>query len=130
MLLHAPRYGENIIIDPGHVDIFPASRIPRPIQHLLKPIYRMKSGVSKEALGSLDDEQEKGFRIITEPHTLSSVLQWTADDQVAFIFWIEEINNTFLHLNKVGACTGGEISVSGARFWQITLFSYDIICSL
>ncbi|WRX17353.1 Peptidase M3A/M3B catalytic domain - like 3 [Theobroma cacao] len=90
-------YGENIIIDPGHVDIFPASRIPRPIQHLLKPIYRLKSGVSKEALGSLDDEQEKGFRIITEPHTLSSVLQWTADDQVRKLAYLK--GNSVPHAN-------------------------------
>ncbi|KAG4118309.1 hypothetical protein ERO13_D11G010266v2 [Gossypium hirsutum] len=75
-------YGENIINDPGYVDIFPASRIPRQIQHLLKPIYRLTSGVSKESLGSYEDEQEKGFRIITEPRTLFSVLQLTPDEQV------------------------------------------------
>ncbi|TYH41645.1 hypothetical protein ES332_D11G007500v1 [Gossypium tomentosum] len=75
-------YGENIINDPGDVDIFPASRIPRQIQHLLKPIYRLTSGVSKESLGSYEDEQEKGFRIITEPRTLFSVLQLTPDEQV------------------------------------------------
>ncbi|KAB2001622.1 hypothetical protein ES319_D11G006200v1 [Gossypium barbadense] len=75
-------YGENIINDPGYVDIFPASRIPRQIQHLLKPIYRLTSGVSKESLGSYEDEQEKGFRIITELRTLFSVLQLTPDEQV------------------------------------------------
>ena len=101
MILHPSRYGENIIIDPGHVDIFPASCIPRQIQHLLKPIYRLTSGVSKESLGSQHDEQEKGFRIITEPRTLCSVLQWTGDEQVAFIVWNQEINNSFLHLLKL-----------------------------
>ena len=124
MILHPSRYGENIIIDPGHVDIFPASCIPRQIQHLLKPIYRLTSGVSKESLGSQHDEQEKGFRIITEPRTLFSVLQWTTDDQVAFIFWIQETNNSFLHFIEVETCTVRKISVPAARFWQITSFSY------
>ncbi|XWS37697.1 hypothetical protein CRYUN_Cryun19dG0067300 [Craigia yunnanensis] len=90
-------YGENIIIDPGHVDIFPASRIPRQIQHLLKPIYRLTSRVSKESLGSQDDEQEKGFRIITEPRTLCSVLQWTGDDQVRKMAYLK--GNSVPHAN-------------------------------
>ncbi|OMO85833.1 Peptidase M3A/M3B [Corchorus capsularis] len=76
-------YSENIIIDPGHVDVFPASRIPIPIQHLLKPIY--------------NDQQEKGFRIITEPHTLSSVLQWTKDDQVRKMTYLK--GNSVPHAN-------------------------------
>ncbi|XVE64095.1 hypothetical protein DITRI_Ditri07aG0073800 [Diplodiscus trichospermus] len=90
-------YGENIIIDPGHVDIFPASLIPRQIQHLLKPIYRLTSRVSKESLSSVDDEQEKGFRIITEPRTLSSFLQWTADDQVRKMAYLK--GNSVPHAN-------------------------------
>ncbi|OMO98080.1 Peptidase M3A/M3B [Corchorus olitorius] len=76
-------YSENIVIDPGRVDVFPASRIPRPIQHLLKPIY--------------NDKQEKGFRIITEPHTLSSVLQWTKDDQVRKMAYLK--GNSVPHAN-------------------------------
>ncbi|XP_022736713.1 mitochondrial intermediate peptidase, mitochondrial isoform X2 [Durio zibethinus] len=90
-------YGENIITDPGHVDIFPASCIPRQIQHLLKPIYRLKSGVSKDSLGSLDDEQAKGFQIITEPRTLFSVLQLTADDQVRKMAYLK--GNSVPHAN-------------------------------
>ncbi|XVF09683.1 hypothetical protein REPUB_Repub07fG0116000 [Reevesia pubescens] len=90
-------YGENIMIDPGHVDIFPASRIPRQIQHLLKPIYRLTSEVSKESLGSLDEEQEKGFRIITEPRTLFSVLHLTADDQVRKMAYLK--GNSVPHAN-------------------------------
>ncbi|KAK8587191.1 hypothetical protein V6N13_086193 [Hibiscus sabdariffa] len=90
-------YGENIMVDPGHVDVFPASCIPRQIQHLLKPIYRLTSGVSKESLGSFDDEQEKGFRIITEPRTLFSVLQWTADEQVRKMAYLK--GNSVPHAN-------------------------------
>ncbi|MBA0651947.1 hypothetical protein Goklo_019237, partial [Gossypium klotzschianum] len=90
-------YGENIINDPGYVDIFPASRIPRQIQHLLKPIYRLTSGVSKESLGSYEDEQEKGFRIITEPRTLFSVLQLTPDEQVRKMAYLK--GNSVPHAN-------------------------------
>ncbi|KAE8694234.1 putative mitochondrial intermediate peptidase [Hibiscus syriacus] len=90
-------YGENIMNDPGHVDVFPASCIPRQIQHHLKPIYRLTSGVSKESLGSFDDKQEKGFRIITEPRTLSSVLQWTTDEQVRKMAYLK--GNSVPHAN-------------------------------
>ncbi|KAA3476005.1 putative mitochondrial intermediate peptidase, mitochondrial isoform X2 [Gossypium australe] len=90
-------YGENIINDPGYVDIFPASRIPRQIQHLLKPIYRLTSGVSKESLGSYEGEQEKGFRIITEPRTLFSVLQLTPDEQVRKMAYLK--GNSVPHAN-------------------------------
>lgn len=133
MPLHPPRYSENIITDPGHVDIFPASRIPRQIQHLLKPIYRMTSGVSKEPLGSLNDEQEKGFRIITEPRTLSTVLQWTADDQVAFIFWIQEINHSSPHFIEVETCIVRKIivskkSITSLSFCYLYVFSKQFIC--
>ncbi|KAG4172621.1 hypothetical protein ERO13_A11G007600v2 [Gossypium hirsutum] len=90
-------YGENIINDPGYVDIFPASRIPRQIQHLLKPIYRLTSGVSKESLGSYEDEQEEGFRIMTEPRTLFSVLQLTPDEQVRKMAYLK--GNSVPHAN-------------------------------
>ncbi|KAI3869797.1 hypothetical protein MKW98_030978 [Papaver atlanticum] len=62
------QFNENIINDPGFVDIFPASRIPKRIQHLLRPIYSAS--------------KEKGFRISTDQGTLSSVLQWVSDEEV------------------------------------------------
>ena len=70
------RFSENIITDPGSVDIFPASRIPNHLHHLFKPIY---------GSGSRDNIKEKGFRITTEPGTLSSILQWTSDAEVVLI---------------------------------------------
>ncbi|RZC74363.1 hypothetical protein C5167_049843 [Papaver somniferum] len=62
------QFNENIINDPGFVDIFPGSRIPKRIQHLLRPIYSAS--------------KEKGFRISTDQGTLSSVLQWASDEEV------------------------------------------------
>ncbi|KAI3835452.1 hypothetical protein MKX03_034542 [Papaver bracteatum] len=62
------QFNENIINDPGFVDIFPASRIPKHIQHLVRPIYSAS--------------KEKGFRITTDQGTLSSVLQWASDEEV------------------------------------------------
>ncbi|KAJ4956022.1 hypothetical protein NE237_012805 [Protea cynaroides] len=70
-------FSENIIKDPGSVDIFPASRIPRNIQHFLRPISR-----PTELMGAGNNLKEKGFRITTDPNTLSSVLQWASDDEV------------------------------------------------
>ncbi|KAF2611419.1 hypothetical protein F2Q70_00008120 [Brassica cretica] len=35
-------FSENIADDPGHVDIFPVSRIPRHLHHLLTPVYRFR----------------------------------------------------------------------------------------
>eukprot|EP01018_Ginkgo_biloba_P008214 Gb_25642 [translate_table: standard] len=74
-------FGENILTDPGQVDVFPASRIPKCIQHQLRPIHRTKSGELKQSLESRDGIAESGFRIITEPGILSSVLKWTPDAQ-------------------------------------------------
>ncbi|GKV33757.1 hypothetical protein SLEP1_g42220 [Rubroshorea leprosula] len=90
-------FGENIIIDPGHVDIFPASRIPRHIQYLLKPIYQSTSGVSLESLGSPTNVKGKGFRIITEPQTVSSILQSTPDDEVRKMVYVK--GNSVPHAN-------------------------------
>lgn len=77
------RFNENITTDPGYVDIFPASRIPKLLHHLVKPIYRSTSSASGESSKSRGNMKEKGFRIVTEPSTLSSVLQWASDSEVA-----------------------------------------------
>ncbi|XP_058071413.1 mitochondrial intermediate peptidase, mitochondrial-like isoform X1 [Magnolia sinica] len=81
-------FSENIITDPGFVDIFPASQIPKHMQHLLKPIYRTMTGASKEPLGSRDTVKEKGFRVTTDPGTLSSILKWASDAEFLEYFGI------------------------------------------
>ncbi|XP_024039320.1 mitochondrial intermediate peptidase, mitochondrial isoform X1 [Citrus clementina] len=82
-------FNQNIINDPGHVDIFPESRIPKHIHHLLKPICRLTSGPSRESLRSWDNKKEKGFRITTDSRTLQSILQCTSDDEVRKMVYIQ-----------------------------------------
>lgn len=76
----------NIDTDPGAVDIFPASRIPQNLHHLLEPIYGSTSVISRESLRPRGNMNEKGFRITTDPHTLSCVLQGAQDDKVTSLF--------------------------------------------
>ncbi|XAR71801.1 Mitochondrial intermediate peptidase [Bertholletia excelsa] len=90
-------FNENIITDPGYVDIFPASRIPKLLQRLVKPIYRSVSNASKESSRSKDNIKEKGFRIVTEPSTLSSVLQWASDSEVRKMAYVQ--GNSSPHAN-------------------------------
>ncbi|XP_062153688.1 mitochondrial intermediate peptidase, mitochondrial isoform X2 [Alnus glutinosa] len=90
-------FNENIVIDPGSVDIFPRSRIPKSLHHLLKPIYRSTSAISKESLRPRDTMKEKGFQITTDPHTLSSVLQWASDDEVRKMVYVQ--GNSVPHAN-------------------------------
>ncbi|KAG6507924.1 hypothetical protein ZIOFF_033278 [Zingiber officinale] len=75
------RFNENIILDPGSVDIFPASRIPKNIQHLCRTIYRPvpSDGSSKSWI----TRKEKGYRITTDSSTLSSILKWVSDAGVS-----------------------------------------------
>ncbi|PRQ59865.1 putative mitochondrial intermediate peptidase [Rosa chinensis] len=90
-------FSENIIIDPGAVDIFPASRMPQSLHHLLKPIYRSRSAISRESLGHMGAMKEKGFCIATDPNTLSSVLQWASDDEVRKLAYMK--GNSVPHAN-------------------------------
>ncbi|KAK4837791.1 hypothetical protein QYF36_008484 [Acer negundo] len=90
-------FSQNIITDPGHVDIFPVSRIPKHVHHLLKPIYRITSRTSNESLRSWDNRKEKGFRITTEPRTLHSILQWTSDDEIRKMAYVK--GNAVPHAN-------------------------------
>lgn len=73
------QYNENIAKEPGHVDVYPASRIPKNLHHLVKPVNRSTSAGSRV----------KGFRIVTEPSTVSAVLQWTSDDEVRKMIYIQ-----------------------------------------
>ncbi|KAF5961843.1 hypothetical protein HYC85_003052 [Camellia sinensis] len=87
------RFNENIITDPSYMDIFPASRIPKQLHHLVKPIYRSTPSASRESLNSRGaNMKEKGFRILTEPSNLSSVLQWASDSEGAIMGpWITTV---------------------------------------
>ncbi|CAL5420077.1 unnamed protein product [Camellia sinensis] len=85
-ILQLELFNENIITDPGYVDIFPASRIPKQLHHLVKPIYRSTPSASRESLNSRGaNMKEKGFRILMEPSNLSSVLQWASDSEGAIM---------------------------------------------
>uniref|UniRef100_A0A2P2M057 Uncharacterized protein MANES_14G034200 n=1 Tax=Rhizophora mucronata TaxID=61149 RepID=A0A2P2M057_RHIMU len=84
-------------MDPGHVDIFPASCIPKCVHHCLTPIDRFTSDSSARSMVSLNKVNEKGFRIRTEPHTLAVVLQWTSDDEVRKMAYIK--GNSAPHAN-------------------------------
>ncbi|KAF3964920.1 hypothetical protein CMV_010846 [Castanea mollissima] len=82
-------FNENIIIDPGSVDIFPSSRMPKSVHHLLKPIYRSTPGILRETVLPRDTMKEKGFRITTDPQNLSSVLQHVSEDEVRKMAYIQ-----------------------------------------
>lgn len=76
-MFHLVRFKENIVIDPGSVDIFPPLCVPNNLHHLVKPIYR-----SSESFGFRRSMKEKGFRLVTDADSLSSVLQYTSDEEV------------------------------------------------
>lgn len=75
-------FGENLLKDPGQVDVFPASLIPKCIQHHLQRIHRKGSEKLKQPSESRNGTSESGFRIITEPGILSSILKWTPDAEI------------------------------------------------
>ncbi|KAH0889176.1 hypothetical protein HID58_051605 [Brassica napus] len=82
-------FSENIADDPGHVDIFPVSRIPRHLHHLLTPVYRFSSGGLRGSKRAAHASKQKGFRIPTDQRTLSSILQWTSDEEVRKMVYVE-----------------------------------------
>lgn len=83
LMIYIFRFSENIADDPGHVDIFPVSRIPRHLHHLLTPVYRFSSGGLRGSKRAAHASKQKGFRIPTDQRTLSSILQWTLDEEVS-----------------------------------------------
>ncbi|XP_024961820.1 mitochondrial intermediate peptidase, mitochondrial isoform X1 [Cynara cardunculus var. scolymus] len=85
------QYNENIAKEPGHVDVYPASCIPKNLHHLVKPVNRSSSA------GSRVNFRDKGFRIVTEPSTVSAVLQWTSDDEARKMTYIQ--SNSVPHAN-------------------------------
>ncbi|KAL1531507.1 Mitochondrial intermediate peptidase [Salvia divinorum] len=81
-------FNENIITDPGHVDIFPASRIPKQLHHLSKAVYRPSSFAPTKTVGTGSNIKEKGLRLTTEPNCLCSILQLASDTEVRKLAYI------------------------------------------
>lgn len=78
-------FGENMMRDQGQLDIFPASVIPKSIQHMMKPIWMEKDGRvgwSRRSKFVAADDSNMGLRVVTEPAVLSSVLKYVADSEV------------------------------------------------
>ncbi|XP_031484257.1 mitochondrial intermediate peptidase, mitochondrial isoform X2 [Nymphaea colorata] len=75
-------FNENIVNDPGQFDVFPSSRVPKSLHHILQRIYCTKSGSVKLSVESSSMIKESGFRITTDEGTLSSILKWTNDAEV------------------------------------------------
>ncbi|KAL2541959.1 putative mitochondrial intermediate peptidase [Abeliophyllum distichum] len=80
-------FNENIIADPGHVDIFPASRIPKKLHHLTRPIYRPSRALNLSTVPD-SNKKEKGFRLVTEPDALCSILQLASDAEVRKLAYV------------------------------------------
>ncbi|MED6132523.1 Mitochondrial intermediate peptidase [Stylosanthes scabra] len=83
------QYNDNIVMDPGNVDIYPSSRIPKNLQYLVKPIHRSASSIAKDLSWSSTALKEKGYRITTDPQTVSSILQQSSDDEVRKMVYIQ-----------------------------------------
>ncbi|CAM9000890.1 unnamed protein product [Rhodiola kirilowii] len=82
-------FNENIANDPGCIDIFPTSRVPKQLHHVLKPIYRSTSTSSRASSRLRNIMREKGYRITTDPGTLSSILQQAPDAEVRKLAYIQ-----------------------------------------
>ncbi|MCO5598898.1 hypothetical protein L7F22_052997 [Adiantum nelumboides] len=64
------KFMKNILEDHGHLDIFPASRAPKSIERIIKPIFQSESGVVKN-----------GVRVITDSENLQTILKWVKDKE-------------------------------------------------
>ncbi|XP_047332042.1 mitochondrial intermediate peptidase, mitochondrial [Impatiens glandulifera] len=91
------QFNDNIIADPGHVDVFPASRVPKQLHHLAKPIYRETAIGSKKSMKSSEITRQKGFQIVTESNALASVLQLASDPEVRRMAYVQ--GNSAPHAN-------------------------------
>ncbi|KAF7103632.1 hypothetical protein CFC21_104604 [Triticum aestivum] len=76
------KFNENVMNKPGFVDIYPASRIPRNIQHNFKPISRFKPRGVEEQSNAMNATRQKGVRIVTDSGSVSSALRWASDEEV------------------------------------------------
>ncbi|KAM0899805.1 hypothetical protein ACQ4PT_021044 [Festuca glaucescens] len=76
------KFNENIMMKPGFVDIYPASRIPRNIQHNFKAVSRSRPMGIEEQSNPMNTTRQKGLRILADSGTLSSALRWVSDEEV------------------------------------------------
>ncbi|KAK3134408.1 hypothetical protein QOZ80_6AG0548750 [Eleusine coracana subsp. coracana] len=76
------KFNENVVNKPGFVDVYPASRVPRNIQHNFKPIYRFKPGSAEKQSNQMDTTRQQGLRIVTDSENLSAVLRSVSDEEV------------------------------------------------
>ncbi|VFQ77549.1 unnamed protein product [Cuscuta campestris] len=83
------KFSTNIVTDPGHVDIFPASRVAKPWRHLVKPIYQVPKDISEGSNWCRDGKDEKGFRLVTSPSNLQHVLQCVSDAEVRKMAYVQ-----------------------------------------
>ncbi|KAI5066889.1 hypothetical protein GOP47_0017417 [Adiantum capillus-veneris] len=65
------KFMKNLLEDPGHIDIFPASRAPKPISRIIKPISWSEKGVVKN-----------GVRVTTDSENLCTILKWVKDREI------------------------------------------------
>ncbi|KAK9914089.1 hypothetical protein M0R45_037885 [Rubus argutus] len=82
-------FNENIIIDPGTVDIFPASRLPQTLHHLPQAHLSFQTCNFKGITGEQRCHERKGFLYTNRSTYLSSVLQWASDDEVRKLAYIK-----------------------------------------
>ncbi|KAM0899806.1 hypothetical protein ACQ4PT_021044 [Festuca glaucescens] len=75
------KFNENIMMKPGFVDIYPASRIPRNIQHNFKAVSRSRPMGIEEQSNPMNTTRQKGLRILADSGTLSSALRWVSDEE-------------------------------------------------
>ncbi|EXB89501.1 Mitochondrial intermediate peptidase [Morus notabilis] len=99
-------FNENIVIDPGYVDIFPSSRIPRNLHRLVRPIYRSTPATSSDFLYPGNTVKEIGFRITTDPPTLSSILQLTPDEEVRKMAYVQGYSSPQANLGILNKLIG------------------------
>ncbi|KAH7387180.1 hypothetical protein KP509_16G009600 [Ceratopteris richardii] len=62
------KFMANILEDPGHIDIFPASRIPEGIKRMARQITKCEKGIIKQ-----------GLRLSTDSENLFSILKGVKD---------------------------------------------------
>ncbi|OEL22139.1 putative mitochondrial intermediate peptidase, mitochondrial [Dichanthelium oligosanthes] len=76
------KFSENVMNKPGFVDVYPASRVPRNMQHHFKSVYRFNSGSFEKQSNQMSTGKQKGLRIVTDSGNLSSALRWISDEEV------------------------------------------------
>ncbi|CAN6173345.1 unnamed protein product [Urochloa humidicola] len=76
------KFSDNVMNKPGFVDVYPASRVPRNMQHHFKSVYRSNFGSFEKQSNQMIAAKQKGLRIVTDLGNLSSALRWISDEEV------------------------------------------------